>query len=150
MSKTAFPSFEPASRITEMTVAVQFGDCDPAGIVFFPNFLRWMDAASLHFFISCGVPPWRESEKSGGTNGTPLLELQTRFYRAVTYGTSILIRTCVTNWSDKTFVQHHQVWQEGQLMCEGRETRIFTCRPDPASHVLKSMTIPAHIKQLCS
>ena len=24
-------------------VDVYFGDCDPAGIVFFPNFSRWMD-----------------------------------------------------------------------------------------------------------
>ena len=39
---------------------MQFGDCDPAGIVFFPNFSRWMDAASLTFFMQCGVPPWRE------------------------------------------------------------------------------------------
>jgi acyl-CoA thioesterase FadM len=24
---------------------VQFGDCDPAGIVFYPNYLAWFDAA---------------------------------------------------------------------------------------------------------
>ena len=24
-------------------VDVHFGDCDPAGIVFFPNYSRWMD-----------------------------------------------------------------------------------------------------------
>ena len=40
-------------------VTVHFGDCDPAGIVFFPNFSRWMDEASLAFFMACGVPPWR-------------------------------------------------------------------------------------------
>ncbi|MFL6695326.1 MAG: acyl-CoA thioesterase, partial [Ramlibacter sp.] len=37
-------------------VRVEFGDCDPAGIVWFPNFFRWIDAASRHFFIACGVP----------------------------------------------------------------------------------------------
>ena len=30
----------------------QFGDCDPAGIVFFPNYSRWMDAASHHYFTA--------------------------------------------------------------------------------------------------
>ncbi|MEY2660956.1 MAG: hypothetical protein RLZZ123_2128, partial [Pseudomonadota bacterium] len=29
-------------------VDVLFGDCDPAGIVFFPNFSKWMDASSLN------------------------------------------------------------------------------------------------------
>ena len=47
-------------RTTLFTVDVHFGDCDPAGIVFFPNFSRWMDSASLAFFMACGVPPWRE------------------------------------------------------------------------------------------
>jgi len=37
-------------------VTVEFGDCDPAQIVYYPNFFRWMDAASRHFFIACGVP----------------------------------------------------------------------------------------------
>ena len=32
-------------------VEVMFGDCDPAGIVFFPNFSKWMDASSLNFFV---------------------------------------------------------------------------------------------------
>ena len=48
------------SRQNVYAVNVQFGDCDPAGIVFFPNFSRWMDEASLAFFMACGVPPWRE------------------------------------------------------------------------------------------
>ena len=59
-------------RTTTHTIAVQFGDCDPAGIVFFPNFSRWMDAASLSFFMQCGVPPWRELVKTRGIVGTPL------------------------------------------------------------------------------
>ena len=45
------------ARSTTYTVNVTFGDCDPAGIVFFPNFSRWMDTASLSFFMQCGVPP---------------------------------------------------------------------------------------------
>ena len=46
------------SKIIVFRVGVQFGDCDPAGIVFFPNFSRWMDAASHHFFVGCGLRPW--------------------------------------------------------------------------------------------
>jgi 4-hydroxybenzoyl-CoA thioesterase len=147
--KNAFPDSPALSRTTQMKVPVHFGDCDPAGIVFFPNFSRWMDAASLHFFMQCGVPPWRELVVINGINGTPLLEIQTRFYRAVTYGTEIEIHTCVTQWNEKTFVQRHRVMQHGQLMCEGFETRVFTMRPDPARHELKSIPIPADIKDKC-
>jgi 4-hydroxybenzoyl-CoA thioesterase len=147
--KNSFPDFPAKSHVTTLRMSVQFGDCDPAGIVFFPNFLRWMDAASLHFFMQCGVPPWRELVHINGINGTPLLEIQTKFYRAVTYGTEIEIRTCVIEWREKTFVQRHQIWQDGELMNEGLETRTFTIRPDPASHKLKSVPVPQDILQKC-
>ena len=49
-----------ASRVVTYTVRVEFGDCDPARIVWFPNFFRWIDAASRHFFLQCGVPPWQD------------------------------------------------------------------------------------------
>ena len=37
------------------SVVVEWGDCDPAKIVFYPNFFRWMDAASWAFFAANGL-----------------------------------------------------------------------------------------------
>ena len=85
-------------RTTTYTVNVTFGDCDPAGIVFFPNFSRWMDESSLAFFMSCGVPPWRELVKTRGIVGTPLLEINTKFTQAATYGETLTITTHVEEW----------------------------------------------------
>ena len=56
-------------------VEIMFGDCDPAGIVFFPNFSRWMDASSLNFFVKCGLLPWRELVKTRGIIGEKFLAL---------------------------------------------------------------------------
>ena len=39
------------SKTIVHAVDVQFGDCDPAVIVFFPNFSRCMDADSHHYFM---------------------------------------------------------------------------------------------------
>ena len=72
------------SKSNVYRVDVQFGDCDPAGIVFFPNFSRWMDEASLAFFMAQGVPPWRVLAKTRNIHGTPLLESHTRFYKTAT------------------------------------------------------------------
>jgi 4-hydroxybenzoyl-CoA thioesterase len=35
-------------------VTVSFGHCDPAEIVFYPNFFRWFDAAFHSFLESSG------------------------------------------------------------------------------------------------
>ncbi|NDD12925.1 MAG: acyl-CoA thioesterase, partial [Betaproteobacteria bacterium] len=67
------------SKTVTFEVHVQFGDCDPAQIVFFPNYLKWMDASSLNFFRQCGVPSWRDLMKTTGIIGSPVLEIQTQF-----------------------------------------------------------------------
>ena len=141
-------------RSTTYTVAVQFGDCDPAGIVFFPNFSRWMDAASLSFFMQCGLPPWRELVKTRGIVGTPLLEINTKFIRTATYGETITITTHVEEWRAKVFVQVHRVTRTShgaeELICEGREVRAFTrCDPDNPDR-LRAMPVPEDIRLMCS
>jgi 4-hydroxybenzoyl-CoA thioesterase len=132
------------------SVNVQFGDCDPAGIVFFPNFSRWMDEASLAFFVACGVPTWRELVKTTGIIGTPLLEIHTRFMRPATYGETITVHTTVEEWAIKTFRHRHVIKRGDTVLCEGTETRAF-CIRDPADpERIKSIPIPDDIKSLCT
>ena len=138
------------SKTVVYEVEVMFGDCDPAGIVFFPNFSKWMDAASLHFFMSCGVPPWRELVKTTGIIGTPLLEIHTKFMRPATYGESLQIHTSVAEWGEKVFHHQHLVKRGDDLLCEGRETRAFCIRPPETPDRIKAIPIPADIKALCS
>ena len=138
------------SKVTTMTVEVRFGDCDPAGIVFFPRYHRWMDAASLHFFMECGVPPWRELVKTRGIVGTPLLEINTKFIKAVTYGETITIATWIEEWRDKVFVQMHRVTRGDDLICEGREVRAFVKRDADNPDRLRAIPVPDDIKALCS
>jgi 4-hydroxybenzoyl-CoA thioesterase len=130
-------------------VEVCFGDCDPAGIVFFPNFSKWMDTASLAFFMACGVPPWRELVKTRGIIGTPLLEIHTKFLKPATYGETIEVHTSVEEWSAKTFRHRHLVKRGDDLLCDGTEVRAF-CMRDPANpDRIKAIPIPDDIKALC-
>ena len=142
------------TRTTLHHVDVHFGDCDPAGIVFYPNFSRWMDAASLSFFMQCGVPPWRELVKTRGIVGTPLLEISTRFVKAVTYGQSLVISTSVTEWRRKVFIQTHRVTRSSngaeELICEGREVRAFVTRDAADAERLRALPVPDDIRSMCS
>ena len=131
-------------------VNVAFGDCDPAGIVFFPNFSRWMDAASLNFFMACGVPPWRELVKTTGNVGTPLLEINTKFSQPATYGETLRIHTSVVEWRDKVFIQRHVIRRGEDLICEGRETRAFCIRHPDKPDRMKAIPVPEDIRRQCS
>ena len=137
------------SKTTVYEVKVMFGDCDPAGIVFFPNFSKWMDASSLDFFMQCGIPPWRELEVSHGIVGTPLLEIQTKFVKSATYGETIEVHTTVEEWNAKTFKHRHVVRRGDDLICEGTELRVFVQRDAENRDRLRSIPIPEDIKALC-
>ena len=137
------------SRTTVHSFDVHFGDCDPAGIVFFPNFARWIDAASLSFFMQCGVPPWRELVKTTGIVGTPVLETNTKYLKTATYGETIDIHTSVEEWRGKVFIQKHEVRRGADLLCESREVRAFVIR-DPANpDRLKAIPAPEDVRRMC-
>lgn len=138
------------SKTMVYEVEVMFGDCDPAGIVFFPNFLKWMDASSHNFFIKCGLPPFREMEATRGIIGHPLLEIGTRFFRPATYGEKLQIHTSVEDWKDKVFTHKHVVMRGDVVLCEGTETRTFvTKHPNDPSRI-KSICVPEDVMRLCS
>ncbi|MDI9331998.1 MAG: acyl-CoA thioesterase [Alphaproteobacteria bacterium] len=138
------------SKTVAYRVDVLFGDCDPAGIVFFPNFSKWMDASSLNFFMQCGVPPWRELVKTRGIIGTPLLEIHTRFLRPATYGQTIEVHTSVEEWAAKVFTHRHVVRRGDEILCEGTEKRAFCIRHPEDPDRIKAIEVPEDIKALCS
>ena len=138
------------SKIIMYELEVMFGDCDPAGIVFFPNFSKWMDASSLNYFVKCGVPPWRELIKTNGIVGTPLLEINTKFMRPATYGEQLQIYTSVIEWREKVFIHRHVVKRGDDVICEGTEVRAFVIHPPEAPDRIKAIPVPENIKTLCS
>lgn len=139
---------EPRTTVYEVEVA--FGDCDPAGIVFFPNYSKWMDASSLNYFRQCGLPSWRELKKTRGIVGMPLLEIHTKFRRPATYGERLQIHTSVIEWRDKVLVHRHVVKRGDELLCEGTEIRAFVVHPPEDPERIQAIPIPEDIKAMCS
>lgn len=136
------------------TVHVEFGDCDPAGIVWFPNFFRWIDAASRRFFIDCGVPPWHETEKTHGIIGTPLVDTHARFVKTASYGDTLNIHASIKEWRGKSFVQAYRVMRGDELIMECEEVRIFAARREGAdtrtgAGDIRAVAAPNDIRSKC-
>ena len=129
------------------TVRIEFGDCDPAGIVWFPNFFRWIDAASRHFFAECGVPRWEEATGTLGVIGTPLVDTHTRFVKAATYGDTLRIAVRITEWREKSFVQTYRATRGDDLILECEEVRIFAAKREGGG--IRAVQIPPSIRALC-
>ena len=126
---------------------VEWGDCDPAGIVFYPNFFRWMDAASRHFFTAAGVPPWRELEARDGILGTPLVDASAHFEPPATDGERIAIDTTIEEWRGRSFVMLHVVRRGDTKLAEGREVRVFARRHPAGGARIQAVDIPPDIRK---
>ena len=140
---------EPMNTGKEITYTarVEFGDCDPAGIVWFPNFFRWIDAASRNFFAGCGVPRWEETTRTLGVIGTPLVDTHTRFVKAASYGDTLEIAVRITEWRDKSFVQTYRVTRGDELILECEEVRIFAAKREGGG--IRAVPVPPEIRALC-
>jgi 4-hydroxybenzoyl-CoA thioesterase len=129
---------------------VEFGDCDPAGIVYYPNFFRWIDAASRHFFVAAGVPLWSELEKQTGILGTPLVDAQASFLLPATYGDAIAVETVISEWGNKSFVMQHEIRRDDAVLVQAREVRIFARRHPQDAGRIQAVPAPDDIRRRCS
>jgi 4-hydroxybenzoyl-CoA thioesterase len=127
---------------------VEFGDCDPAQIVFYPNFLRWIDSAARHYFAAAGLPSWAEMEATTGIIGTPLVEVSARFLRPATYGEEITVESWIDEWRAKRFVMKHVVRRGDDVLVEGEEIRVFARRMRADPKRIEAVDPPEDIRRL--
>lgn len=80
MSPTAGQSDQspPKRPIFSREVRIEWGDCDPAGIVFYPRYLAFFDASTAYLFESVGLPQEQLAARYGIV-GMPLIEVQAKF-----------------------------------------------------------------------
>ena len=125
---------------------VDWSDCDPAGIVFYPQFFRMMNTGTHRLFNDAGLP-FCELPARFGSFGTPLLDVQSTFRSPAKFGDRITLETAVLEWRDKTFVLEHVMKAGARIIFEAREVRVWAVHDPDAAHGLKAQTIPAQVRE---
>ena len=127
-------------------IIVEWGDCDPAGIVYYPSYFRWCDQATYRLFLKAGL---RRDDVSSGQwrEGTPLVGAECAFRRASQHGEKLVIESHVEKFGRTSFVIRH-VFRDGSgaIAAEGTETRIWAKKEGDARS-LKAIAIPADVKR---
>jgi 4-hydroxybenzoyl-CoA thioesterase len=132
--------------INTRSIRVQWGDCDPAGIVFYPRYFEWFDASTILLFEKAtGLTKIKMLEKYNGA-GLALLEARAVFKIASQYGEDLSVETRVTEFRRSSFLVHHKVAKsDGVLALEGFETRLWTARDPHDRNRLRSSPMPPEI-----
>ena len=123
---------------------VEWGDCDPARIVFNPRFFEWFDAQTALIFETIGLQK-RDLLQRPDFAGFPLVETRARFHRAVSFGDVVVIESRILAVRKSSFDVEHRLTNRGELATEGFETRVWTKRDPNAPERIKSHPIPSDI-----
>jgi 4-hydroxybenzoyl-CoA thioesterase len=113
-------------------VQVGWGDCDPAGIVFYPRFYVWMDMGSHALARRLGIP--REATLPPGPDmlGFPVVGAQAQFVRPALIDDVLEVRTWVARVGRSSFSLRHEIVRIGsaseELLARGRDDRVFVGR----------------------
>jgi 4-hydroxybenzoyl-CoA thioesterase len=124
---------------------IEWGHCDPAGIVFNPRFFEFFDAGTWALFeTALGVKP-REFASVYGIMGIPLVDSGARFIAPVRFGDVIETTSQVSAFRRSSFDVEHRLLIGGAVAVEGSETRVWAVRDPADPSKLKSQPIPAEV-----
>ena len=129
-------------------VEIQFGDCDPAGIVYYPNYFRFFDNATTGLLSAALGMHKRNWLEHYGIAGIPMVDTGSRFIRPSSFGDMIDIRSEVTELGRSSFSVRHTVSREGEVCIEAHEKRVWVVRDDAGG--IRSAPLPDDVRHRLS
>jgi 4-hydroxybenzoyl-CoA thioesterase len=133
-------SFTSCRRLT-----IEWGHCDPAGIVFNPRFFEFFDASSwLLFEAALGVKA-QELAATFDIVGIALVDASANFLKPVKFGDAVEIVSRVSEFRRTSFEVEHRLSVNSALAVEGSESRVWAVRDPSNPDKIKTAPIPAEV-----
>jgi 4-hydroxybenzoyl-CoA thioesterase len=133
-----------AALVNRRTLTIEWGQCDPAGIVFYPHYLIIFDASTGLLFARTGLAP-SEMRKRYGIVGMPLVEQGTKFLTPCRFDDEIIVESEVGEWGRSSFTVRHRVLKGGDLAVDGFEKRVWAVADPERPGRIKPEPIPREI-----
>jgi 4-hydroxybenzoyl-CoA thioesterase len=129
-------------------VSVEFGHCDPSGIVFNPNYFIWFDL-SVHKLLASGGLNLKALMSEFGIDGIPVVEYKCKFHAPARWGDQLTIETSITELHRCAFDIQHRISNGEMLAVECAETRVCTAL-DPQQGRVKAYPLPGSLVKIFS
>ena len=113
--------------INRRKIQIEFGDCDPGGIVYFPRSFEYFDACTHVLFERAGLPK-QKMLRSYGIAGIPLVQAEARFLVPAQFGESVMVESCVARWGRSSFSVLHKLYKGSRLAVEVSEKRVWVAQ----------------------
>ena len=132
-----------AKLISRRRFTIEWGHCDPAGIVFNSRFFEFFDWGTWMLFeAALGVKP-SDLAAAFGIVGLPLVDAGARFLAPARFGDLVELSSHVSEFRRSSFDVAHRLVVGNTVAVEGRETRVGAARDPVAPSKMKSQ-VTAH------
>lgn len=134
-----------ASFTYRRQLTIEWGQCDPAGIVFNSRFFEIFDTGTWHMFEAVlGVKP-HELAGTFGIIGIPLVDARANFITPIKFGDVVDMTTRVSEFRRSSFDVEHRLSVSGTLAVEGAETRVWATRSKDDPEKIGGTLIPPDV-----
>ena len=134
-----------ASFIFRRQFTIEWGQCDPAGIVFNSRFFEMFDVSTWMLFeAALGVTAHQLAE-TFGIIGIPLVDARANFLKTAKFGDEVEIASQVVEFRRSSFDVQHMLTLNGELCVECFDTRVWAARHADDPDKIKSTPIPEEV-----
>jgi len=130
----------------ERSLTVEWGDCDEAGIVFYPNYFYWFDCTYQGMLRSVGLSQRELRSRYGAV--TPLVDVGATFRSPVRYDDVIVMTAELDEWAERRLRVRYTAHCGERVVATGFELRAWTVLLGDGA--LKGKPIPEDFKALFS
>ena len=127
------------------TVRIEWGDCDPAGIVFYPRYFALFDHSTTLLIERALGMRKREFYEFYAFDGYPVVDTRGRFLLPTRFGDDVVIETRLSAIRRTSFDMAHRLSKDGALAAEGFETRVWVVRDATRPGGFRAEPIPAEV-----
>lgn len=126
-------------------VRIEWCDCDPAGIIFYPRYFEMFDTSTTVLIERALGMNKIDYLKAYAFAGHPLVETRARFRVPTRFGDEVAIETALVECGRSSFKVEHRLTKAGALAVEGFETRVWVVRPADDPTRIRSQPIPPEV-----
>ena len=132
--------------VNKRSIHIEWGDCDPLGIVYFPRYFEFFDACTNALFERAGLRKHEMLEKYK-IGGIPLVESRARFLAPSSFGDTVVVESNITEWGKASFSVYHRLFKGEELAVEGFEKRVWVVHAPGEKNRIKSQAIPREVME---
>jgi 4-hydroxybenzoyl-CoA thioesterase len=126
------------------TIHIEWGDCDPAQIVYYPRYLEYFDACTAALFKKAGFPK-RKMLKTYQIVGIPLVDLRASFKVPSRFSDTVVVESEITEWGRSSFSVRHRLFNQNILAVECFETRVWAAISESDPDRITSRPVPREV-----